>query len=58
MYAYVCASDSMVVIYTKGMKALNSKGILADCLTSGNVLIDKKTARISDLENTLLGGGT
>ena len=48
----------MVVIYTKGMKALNSKGILADCLTSGNVLIDKKTARISDLENTLLGGGT
>lgn len=41
----------------EGLKALNAKGIVVDCLTSGNVLVHKKVARISDLENTLLGGG-
>lgn len=41
----------------EAMSVLNAKGIVVDCLTPGNVLIFNKIARISDLENTLLGGG-
>lgn len=37
--------------------ALNAKGIVADCLTCANVLVVRRVARLSDLENSLLGGG-
>jgi hypothetical protein len=41
----------------EGLKALNAKGITADCLTCGNVLVHRKVARLSELEHSLLGGG-
>lgn len=41
----------------EALHSLNSKGIICDCLTSANVVIDGSSARISDLELTLLGSG-
>ena len=41
----------------EGLKTLNSKGIIADCLTCGNIIIHNNIARISDIENSILGAG-
>lgn len=40
----------------EALSALNAKGIVCDCLHSGNVLIDGSVARIVELELTMLGG--
>jgi hypothetical protein len=40
----------------EALSALNAKGIVCDCLHSGNVMIDGGVARIVELELTMLGG--
>jgi hypothetical protein len=41
----------------EALNVLNAKGIVVDCLTSANVLVEHRVARLADLENTLLGAG-
>lgn len=41
----------------EALSVLNAKGIVADCLTSANVLVVHRVARLADLENSLLGVG-
>jgi hypothetical protein len=53
--------DNLIKTFGKqileALVALNNKGIVCDCLTSANVVIDGSDARLSDLELTLLGNG-
>lgn len=53
--------DSIIQLFGRqileGLHALSNKGIVCDCLSTSNIIIDGQIARISDLELTLLGNG-